>query len=196
MVWRKKWAGCVDSSSAFCSERGNQSVEENKVHVTVRLGAVAVILILLVVVLGWLRYDLGKEAFYDAVQFAAGGLSVLLIMVIAFLLFRLVQRSDNKEISQAGETKAMYQLLEEQRRSNTKETIALVKLLVDGKGNQLALPNWGDDEDEDDTPAIVQTPTSWVNEPVFTAQSWQPAPAPQHNGNGHYKNGNGNGNGH
>lgn len=170
-------------------------MEENKVHVTVRLGAIAVIVFLLVVILGWLRYDLGKEGFYDAMQFATGGLSVLLVIVIAFVLFRLVQRSDNKEISQAGETKAMYQLLEEQRRANTKETIALIRMLADDKQNQLALPGWTEDEDEDDTPALPVKTNGRVwptGEPTFdaTPDGWVGG-TPYRNGNGHFRNGNG-----
>lgn len=178
-------------------------MEENKVHVTVRLGAIAVILLIVLIIGGWFRYDLGKDAFYDGLTFLAGVFFVLAILVVSFFLFRLVQRSDNKEISQAGETKAMYQLLEEQRRSSTKETVALIRLMLDAKQNQLpALPGW-DDEEEDDTDdnQITQSPARPINQSnIFgspsaplTEPTFPPVPGwVGSNGNG-YHNGNGNG---
>lgn len=184
-------------------------MEENKVHVTVRLGAIAVILLLIVIVSGFLRYDLGKSAFYDGFIFLSGVFFVLAILVISFFLFRLVQRSDNKEISRAGETKAMYQLLEEQRRSGSKEMVALIRLMLDSKQNQLpALPGWDDEDEETDDSSLIQSPAQTFNqsnifgspsapltEPTFHAEpnGWVGGNG-YYNGNGRaYTNGNGNG---
>lgn len=172
-------------------------MDERQVHITVRLGAIALIGLLIVSVLAFLRWDLGKERFYDSGTFFTGGLSVLIIVVISFFIFRLVQRSDNKEIAQSGEAKAMYQLLAAVESSKSKELVAMLKLLSDAQGNKMPTVEdiFGEDDAADSIadeffPPAPATPQPGNTDPVFQPVDTYGWIQSRHNGN---RNGNGNG---
>ena len=140
-----------------------QNSSSNDVQVTVRLGAIAIIVLVVFGGLGWLRYDLGRDAFYTVLAVASGVGLTLLIASITGVGFRLAQRSDNKEIALLGVFRGMTELLTEQRKASTNDWRALnEQAALAAKQSAPALPMWDDDDDDEPVLAAVDDGSVWV----------------------------------
>lgn len=131
-------------------------------QVTVRLAAIAIVGLLLFGGLGWLRYDLGKDAFYTVLAVLFGIGLTLVVASITGVGFRLAQRSDNVEIGWLGVYRGVVEAQAAERRAQIEELKLYNQQMLAQAQKPQALPMFDDDDDDEPFFIAADSADAWV----------------------------------